>query len=323
MPTLHFNLSIIEFLADHRTALLTRVFLAASVFGTLNIYIPIVTFIYVAWNKKLAIRLVVLLLLTASLNGLLKLFFRNPRPFIREGTYLKKWAVSAKAAKSLAAEYSTPSGHAMSSSAFYAYLYASFRNRYVKVFTVLAIVLIGCSRPYLGVHFVEDVLLGWAFGLACALVAIKYLPAFCSAWNRLAYSQQIGIAVATSLVFWFVGLALNGGHSAGGPGELLPDAGFLTGIVIARPLEMRIVNFDPLSSPAAAKILRFFLTVALVLCTPILLNLAFAGISVRFAALGLLLPYVSFTAAGVVNIFIAPLLFTRLGLAKTMPSHGN
>lgn len=99
---------LMQFLADHRTIPLTRFFLAATFFGNFAGYIFIATLIYVAWNKQLAIRLSVLVLLSSSLNDVLKLIVKNPRPFIREGTYLQKWAVSPQSAAALAAEYSPP-----------------------------------------------------------------------------------------------------------------------------------------------------------------------------------------------------------------------
>ena len=323
MTPLRFHLEFIQFLADHRSTPLTDFFLVVTTLGTFAVYIGIVTFLYVAWNKQLAIRLSVLLLLTSALNGLLKLVIKTPRPFVREGTYLTKWAVSSRTAATLAAEYSTPSGHAMSAAAFYSYLFQYTRNRYLRALAVAAILLIGFSRSYLGVHYGEDVLLGWALGLACSVVAAKYFDVFCERWRRLSPQFQAGIAVAASLALWLLALALNGGRPAGEPTAILRDAGFLTGIVIARPLELRLVNFDPRSSTVAAKISRFLLTCFLVLCTLIAFNLVFRDLSARGPWIGLVLQYVRFTAAGVVNIFLAPLLFTRMGLAKLAPAQKN
>jgi len=323
MSPLPFNMALMQFLADHRTVFLTRFFHAATFFGDFGGYILVATLIYVAWNKQLAIRLSVLVLLASSLNGVLKLIVKNPRPFIREGTYLSKWAVSPQGAAALATEYSTPSGHAMASSAFYSYLYACAGNRYVRVIAVMAIVLIGVSRPYLGVHYAEDVLIGWAIGLSVALLWIRYAEAICAAWSRLSYTQQIGIAVAASLALWLLTIAVNGWRIDGQPREALVSAGFLTGIVIARPLELRMVNFDPRSSNAAAKTLRYLLSIAMVIGALLFLDMAFGMIPGKFAMLGSMLQYVRFTAAGIVSIFLAPLLFTRIGLAKSMPIGAN
>jgi membrane-associated phospholipid phosphatase len=181
---MQFNSDLVQFFVDHRNVFLTKLFLAASFFGEVDCYVLIAILIYVMWDKKLAIRLSVVVLLTMSLNHILKIIIKNPRPFIREGTYLNKWAVSAANARELAAEYSTPSAHAMASSAFYSCLYAFIKNRYVRVVAVPTVILIGLSRPYLGVHYVEDILIGWAIGLSVALVAVKYAGQIGAVWNK-------------------------------------------------------------------------------------------------------------------------------------------
>jgi membrane-associated phospholipid phosphatase len=316
MASLPFNMALMEFLASHRTPFLTSFFLAATFIGESGVYTLIILAIYVAWNKQLAIRLAVLVLATSSLNGILKLLIRNPRPFIREGTWRSKWAVSPKNAAALATEYSTPSGHAMAASAFYSYLYALIGNRYFRIFAVLAILLIGISRPYLGVHYFEDVLLGWAIGLLMALLFIRYGERLGILWGRLTYSRQIGAAVFASLALWLVSVAVNSWSFTGEPRNILADAGFLTGIVIARPLELRKVNFDPRSSNLAAKILRFLLCAGLMIAALLLLGKLFAAMAVNSSLLAYGLEYLRYAAAGFTCIFLAPLLFTRIGLAE-------
>lgn len=318
MTPLPFHLEFIQFLADHRTVPLTRFFLAATSLGSFSAYLLIVTLIYVAWNKQLAIRLAVLLFMSSTLNGLLKLTIRNPRPFVSEGVYLKKWAVSAHDAAVLAAEYSTPSGHAMSAAAFYSYLYRCTKSLYIRFAAVAAIVLIGASRPYLGVHYVEDVLLGWALGVACAWAAVKYAEHFGALWNKLSFRLQIAIAVTVSLAFWFLAVALNGGRFDGAPSIFVSDAGFLTGLILARPLELRFVNFDPRSSSLPAKALRLLFTFVLVQSTLFFFNLALGRPTLAWLAF--VLQYLRYAAASVVTIFLAPLLFTKMGLAQTMPA---
>jgi membrane-associated phospholipid phosphatase len=313
---LPFNLQFVQFLADHRTAYLTHFLLATTLFGGAGCYILIAILIYVAWNKELAIRLSVLALLTMAINDILKMAIKNPRPFIREGNWLKEWAVSPKDAAQIAAQYSTPSGHAMGSSAFYSYLFACIHHRAVRIITAAAIVLIGFSRPYLGVHYGEDVLIGWAFGLTMAAVSVRYGDAIASAWNRLSYAQQIALTVAGSLALWLLAVLLNGRHIAGQPCDVLRYAGFLTGIVIARPLEMSKVNFDPRSSSMLAKMLRYLLSLGMVAYTLIFLGAVFGMVTDRSSMIWDLFEYIRMSAAGFVAIFVAPLLFTRMGWAE-------
>jgi len=317
MAQLTFNMAVMQFLADHRNVLLTKFFLLASFAGQVEGYILVVTLIYVMFDKTLAVRLAVLLLLTMCLNHVLKITIKNPRPFVHEGTYFQKWAVSTENAKALATEYSTPSGHAMAGAAFYPYLYAFVENPFVRVIAVLAILATGFSRPYLGVHYPADIIIGWVIGLLVALVAIKRADRISEGWDKLSYKYQVAIAVASSLILWLATIAINGWRIDGQPRAFLGYAGFLTGIVIGRPIELSTVNFDPRSSTLPAKILRFAISVAIVLVSLVLLDKVFRAIADDFSVLGYLLQYIRYVIAGVINIFVAPLFFTKLGLAET------
>jgi hypothetical protein len=222
--------------------------------------------------------------------------------------------------KNLAAEYSTPSGHAMGAASFYSYLYAFSRNRWVRVAAVLTIILIGVSRPYLGVHYAEDVVLGWAIGLAVGLAAVKYTDQNGSVWNKCSHGQQIAITAAASLALFLLSMLIDGWRIDGQPRDLLGLAGFLTGIVIARPLELSTVNFDPRSGNAARKILRYVLSMGMVLFVLLFLDHVFASVADKASLLGYLLQYVRYVLAGIAGIYLAPLLFTWLQLAKKMPA---
>ena len=318
MAPLPFNLGLVQLLADHRNVFLTKLAHIAAFAGGVEGYILLAALIYVVWNKRLAIQLSVVMLAALSLNDLLKMLLRNPRPFIAQGTYLQKWAVSAKSARGLAMEFSTPSGHAAGAAAFYAYLYGLVRNRVVRIIAVAAILLIGLSRPYLGVHYFEDILLGWTLGLAVAAVALRCGEAIAAAWNRISHGLQIAIVALSGLALWLIAILLNGHSTAGPPYAYLCYGGFLTGVVIARPLELSKVNFDPRSSTFLVKILRYLLSVGLLVTTLFALEMIFLLITSRFSMLWNLLEYVRFIAAGFVTVFLAPWVFTRIGWARTL-----
>jgi hypothetical protein len=97
-------------------------------------------------------------------------------------------------------------------------------------------------------------------------------------------------------------------------------AGFLTGIVIARPLELRKVNFDPRSSNAAKKISRYLLSMGIVLFVLLFLDRVFGTIAGKASPLGYMLQYLRYALTGIAGIFLAPLVFTKLKLAERYPA---
>lgn len=311
-----FDLELIQFLADSRSGLLSAFFLFWSFLGETEGYVLILTGIYVMYDKALAYRLSAVVLLAMCLNHALKTFIRNPRPFIDEGTWAEKWAVPAGNAQELATEYSTPSGHAMSGSAFYTYLFTSVKQRGVRIVAVIAILLTGLSRPYLGVHYLEDILLGWVIGVAFALVLFRYRAAIGRLWQRRSHAQQISLVVAFSAVLWLITVAAGDWRIDDQPLAFIGYAGFLTGIVIAYPLEAGRIDFDPRSGSASRKLLRYALSVAMVIGTLFLLDELFALLAEDSSVLGHVLRYARYITAGMVAIWLAPLAFTRLGLAE-------
>lgn len=316
---LPFGIELIQFLADHRHGVLTRFFQLFTFIGEIEGYVLVLALVYVLYDKRLAFRLAVLTLLAMSFNHLLKTLIGNPRPFVAEGSYAEKWAVSPAKAADLATEFSTPSGHAMAGSAFYAYVYASVGSRGVRLACVALLLLTGLSRPYLGVHYLEDVLLGWALGLAMALVAVRYSARMQQLWNRRSHGQQVAATVAASIVLWLATRASSAGYAEGQPTAFVSYLGLLTGIVVAHPLELKRLDFDPRSATVLRKLLRYALSVAMVMGTLGLLDAAFSALSADGSVWGDLLRYLRYALAGIVAMFLGPLLFVRLGLAETAP----
>ena len=79
MSELPFRLDLVQFLVEHRNPYLTLFFQSFTFLGSLEGYILVIALVYAAYDKKLAVRLAVVTLLTMSVNHILKTLIRNPR----------------------------------------------------------------------------------------------------------------------------------------------------------------------------------------------------------------------------------------------------
>jgi membrane-associated phospholipid phosphatase len=126
-----------------------------SLLGTQEFFILLLPILYWCVDSLLGIRVAIMLLLSTSFNGALKMAFHGPRPY---------WY--SPDVHGLAAEtsFGIPSNHAQNATVVWGILAAALRKWWAWLAAILLIGLIGFSRLYLGVHFPQDVVLGWLIG---------------------------------------------------------------------------------------------------------------------------------------------------------------
>jgi membrane-associated phospholipid phosphatase len=317
MGDLHFNQDLIRFLAEHRSGALTAFFQFFSFMGEIEGYLMVFALVFVAYDKRLALQAGVVVLAAMTANHLLKIVIQNPRPFVLDGDYAHYWAVSARNAAELSAEYSTPSGHAMAGAAFYGFLLLRIQNIWIRFALVVTIILLGVSRPIVGVHYAEDIALGWVLGATIALAAHLWLDCGLKTWDRFQSACRILLVLAFSGLVWIATVQALGRPLAEMPTAFVAYLGFLSGVLLAIPIEHHRLDFNPKGASPFVIAARFVVMAALLVGALALLDWLFAFAAEEASPLGFLLRFLRYAIVGGLGVIATPWLFARLRLART------
>ena len=321
---LDFNQAWLATIADHRPELVTKVFQAITFMGGVEGYLIVIALIFCFISKRLAVSASIIVLVSMILNHLLKTFIQNPRPFVVDGTYLDYWAVSPMRAAELVAEFSTPSGHAMAAAAFYGFLITRAHSTFARGLLLFAPFLIGISRPILGVHFFEDIALGWLLGGGIACLAVLKIDALWRRWISLDLIVQAALTISVSALVWLATLVLTGRSAPDLPTEFISVLGFLTGVLLAAPIEHRKVDYEIEQASPVISSIRFVLMLGLLILVLFALDAPALIFGEPSGVIETLWRYLGYGLVGAVCVFVVHWLCVRLIFASSGSStHGS
>jgi membrane-associated phospholipid phosphatase len=190
--------------------------------GKEEFYLLVMPVLVWAIDYNFGLRIGVLLLLNSGFNSLFKMAFHEPRPF---------WVSSdIQQFDQPATDFGIPSGHSMTPMSIYGLVVASFKRGWVTTVMVLVIFFIGLSRMALGVHFLQDVLVGWAFGLILLWLFLRYEEAVINWFAKRTMGQKIGAVFAVSIGMVLLGAVIIAASS----GYEVPQA-WQTNIALVQP----------------------------------------------------------------------------------------
>jgi len=282
-----FNHDLISELSEYRSDFFTEVFRFFSELGNTEGYLVIIALLFTVINKRLGVYATIVALFTIVINHLIKVSLKNPRPFVVSNQYLEEWGVSSHRAVELINEYSTPSGHAMTSAAFFGFLFLRIRQPVVRVLILITILGIGFARPYLGVHFFEDILLGWLLGFTIAYIAHKTIEPIWEKWLTLSFVKQLLCVAFLVISSWLLNNIIDPRSVAEYPQSFVSILGFLSGTLIAASFEERRIAFSYVDSSLPKSIGRFILMITVLLFSLSGLDYLFAQIAEDATLLGL------------------------------------
>ncbi len=156
-------------LYDIRTPFLDKLMQFVTYFGQEIIIIAVICALYWCTDKRFAY-LLGFTYFTAGLGvQALKITFRIPRPWILNPSFS-----AVKSAVPAATGYSFPSGHTQGATALYFPLALKAKAPALRAVFVLAFLLVGFSRMYLGCHTPKDVLVSMALTIGVSLIMWRF-----------------------------------------------------------------------------------------------------------------------------------------------------
>lgn len=148
-----------------------QIMVGVSSLGNFEFYLLLLTLLYWSVDKQIGRTLSLLIILNGAVNGILKALIQGARPF---------WFDEALALGETAS-YGAPSGHMQLATIFIFFLAMKLNHTAVWVLAFIYAFLMGFSRVYLGLHFVQDVVAG-------AAVATFFLFAYVY-WSQVGSKQ--------------------------------------------------------------------------------------------------------------------------------------
>ncbi len=270
--------------------------------GYEEFYLVLLPFIYWCVNKQMGIGLGFISLLSAWSNSVVKYTFTIPRP---SDPRIEIRALRPETSPSFA------SGHAQNAVANWGYLALCIRKWVFSIMAIVVILGIGLSRPFLGVHFPQDVIGGWLIGLVLLGIFAWVAPPVGRWVEGRSTAVQLALALGLPLVLIFLHPADTQGRYPV-EGAITPMSA-LAGLGVGLIMERAWVRFR-VEGDWRRRGLRFLLGLLIV--------------AIFYFGPRLILPeemaygveavvrFVRYTLVGWGAIFLCPWLFVRLGLAE-------
>jgi membrane-associated phospholipid phosphatase len=162
-----------------------------SFLGTEPFFLLLLPALYWCMEAGIGLRVGMILLLGASINGALKIAFHGPRPY---------WLVPEVIAYAGETSFGVPSGHAQNAFGVWGMLAACTGKWWGWLIAIPVILLIGISRLYLGVHFPHDVILGWVAGALLLWLVLHFWKPVGASLRKMSSEQQILASFLGSLL---------------------------------------------------------------------------------------------------------------------------
>lgn len=256
-------MELLYFLESLRSPAGDAFFSAITHLGEETLFIVAGLLVFWCINKMEGYYLLTVGLTGTVINQFFKLWFRIPRPWVKDPNF-----TIVESARAEAAGYSFPSGHTQSSVGIFGAVARWNENRFVRAICIALCVLVPLSRMYLGVHTPADV--GVSILVALVLIFAIY-PMIQRAVDdpkamRLLMIGMVSIAMLylAFVEFYSFPADVDEANLANGIKNAYTMLGCMLGVWLTYEVDSRYIRFDT-KAVWWAQILKLVLGLVLIL----------------------------------------------------------
>ncbi len=259
-------MEFLRFLESIRTGVGDFFFSTVTHMGEEVFFLAIAIFFYWCISKRQGYYILVTGVVGSVINQWLKIVCRIPRPWIIDPEFKPVGDAVAEATG-----YSFPSGHTQNIAGTFGCIGRYNKQKWVKILSLVVILLVAFSRMYLGVHTPLDVTV--SLGIAAALVfAFHFVFRTEESTNKYMLPVMIGSVIFSIAFIIYVFLLSEGDFAAGADLANLLSAkknaatltGCLVGLGLVYPLDKYVIKFDT-KGRWYSQVIKFVIGVAVVL----------------------------------------------------------
>ena len=250
-------MSFLHFLEGLRNPVCDAFFSTVTHLGEETFFIVFGLIFFWCINKKEGYYLLSIGFIGTIVNQFLKLWFRVPRPWVKDKDF-----TIVESARAEATGYSFPSGHTQSSVGVFGGIARFNKKLWIRIICILACVLVPLSRMYLGVHTPADVLVSVALSLVL-IFGLYPLIQKCFDNAKIMRILLVSMVVLSAgllafVLFYNFPSDVDLENLSSGTKNAYKMLGCTLGIYIAFEIDKSFINFDT-SGSLISQILKFVL----------------------------------------------------------------
>lgn len=253
-------MSFLRLLEGVRTPFLDQFFQFITYFGQELIILAVICTLYWCVDKRFAYQLGFTYFTAGLFVQTLKITFRIPRPWILDpGFHPVESAVAG------ATGYSFPSGHTQGGTSLFAPLALNARKNWQKILCILAFLLIGLSRMYLGVHTPKDVLVSMGISLLFSWLVYHYRSFLVDSTAHIRSIALVLCALSIFVCIYSLLLLSNGTIDTHYASDCCKAGAAGLGFAAGFYLERTYLNFDTHTSGKITQAAKLFIGLGITL----------------------------------------------------------